>query len=147
MIQATAGSKTGALSATSPAPPIPRVTQEAASHAAGKALHGGRPAHDVAAHSSSALAAEVALPPAAEPAVPDGGFLQQFLHAYDVALQSSPVRTKALTSFVGFALGDAIAQGVAPEAFDALRCGGAAAAARCLVLFPFFCCAGALTCI
>ncbi|KAL4452113.1 hypothetical protein ABPG75_007775 [Micractinium tetrahymenae] len=44
--------------------------------------------------------------------------------AYDRAVKANPVLTKALTSFVGFAVGDRIAQGVAGAGpYDALRCG------------------------
>ncbi|PSC71174.1 hypothetical protein C2E20_5468 [Micractinium conductrix] len=46
------------------------------------------------------------------------------LRAYDRAVKANPVLTKALTSFVGFAIGDRIAQGVAGGgSYDVLRCG------------------------
>lgn len=77
----------------------------------------------VAAHSSAAslVAGEAAVD--AAPALPRQGpaGLQQLLAAYDATLRARPVRTKALTSLVGFALGDAIAQGMAPGGFDAVR--------------------------
>jgi hypothetical protein len=48
------------------------------------------------------------------------------LHAvassYDSALRVNPVVTKALTSFVGFALGDRLAQSIGGAAFDPWRC-------------------------
>lgn len=48
-------------------------------------------------------------------------FLQGVLQAYDHAVKKRPVLTKALTSFVGFALGDRIAQGFIPGAYDPFR--------------------------
>lgn len=51
------------------------------------------------------------------------GSLRRLLLAYDVALKTRPVITKALTAAVGFALGDFIAQlGERPGFFDPFRC-------------------------
>lgn len=78
-------------------------------------------------------AATAALSPSQEPAAtvtpPDvikeeeSSLLRQLLCSYNSALTAHPVRTKAFTSFLGFALGDYLAQGIAGDGiFDALRC-------------------------
>jgi hypothetical protein len=54
---------------------------------------------------------------------------------YDRAVKASPVLTKALTSFTGFAVGDRIAQSVTGGAFDPYRwASGYALAAFCRML-------------
>ncbi|GAB4819142.1 hypothetical protein N2152v2_006188 [Parachlorella kessleri] len=90
----------------------------------------------VAAHAVSAVPSEAALElveasdlsaascvsvPSHEP-VPEESLGQRLLRGYDAALRSNPVQTKALTSFVGFALGDVLAQGILGDGFDVLRC-------------------------
>ena len=47
--------------------------------------------------------------------------LKYVVKAYNHALIKHPVATKALTSFIGFAIGDRIAQSVGGAPFDAFR--------------------------
>lgn len=63
-----------------------------------------------------ALAASVAVPPF-EP--PQSAF-SRALHAYTTALRDHPTATKAVTSFLGFGIGDAIAQSIGAP-FDLTR--------------------------
>ncbi|KAK9808300.1 hypothetical protein WJX73_009459 [Symbiochloris irregularis] len=42
--------------------------------------------------------------------------------AYTARLESDPIRTKALTSFMGFVIGDTLAQRIGGDPIDALRC-------------------------
>ncbi len=49
---------------------------------------------------------------------------QSLLLAYDRAAKERPVITKALTSFIGFAVGDRIAQGVTAGPYDPFRRAG-----------------------
>lgn len=64
-----------------------------------------------------------ALPPAAAPAAPTGPppALARAWAAYDEALAKHPVAVKAATSFVGFLLGDLIAQSIVGLPYDAHR--------------------------
>lgn len=53
--------------------------------------------------------------------------LQSVVMAYDRAVKARPVRTKALTSFGGFLIGDTIAQSMMSGAWDPFRCARLAA--------------------
>ena len=50
------------------------------------------------------------------------GQLANLWNGYTRRLEAQPVRTKALTSFLGFMVGDAVAQKIGGEAFDPVRC-------------------------
>ena len=49
------------------------------------------------------------------------GGLKQLLLKYDTLLKNRPITTKACTSFLGFAMGDYLAQGIEGVVFDAWR--------------------------
>ena len=67
-----------------------------------------------------------ALPPPPAEAQPSGpaAWVGQLLQGYNGALEAHPVATKALTSLVGFALGDVLAQTMTSAPFDPVRCEG-----------------------
>ena len=54
-------------------------------------------------------------------AAPSNKSAGRLLEAYDRAVKANPTLTKALTSFVGFAVGDVIAQGFTTAAYDPFR--------------------------
>lgn len=56
-----------------------------------------------------------------QPSRPAPTALQHLLLRYDTALKTHPVAVKALTSFVGFALGDWLAQRIEGLPFSLLR--------------------------
>ena len=82
---------------------------------AGAAAAAAAPDGDGAA---AAGASRAAFPKTAAPAV---AAVQRVCAAYDRALKKNPVATKAITSCVGFAVGDILAQLVASGSFDAFR--------------------------
>lgn len=63
-----------------------------------------------------ALAASVAV----TPSEPSQSAFSRALHAYTTALRDHPTATKAVTSFLGFGIGDAIAQSIGAP-FDITR--------------------------
>ncbi|KAI3438018.1 hypothetical protein D9Q98_000461 [Chlorella vulgaris] len=63
-----------------------------------------------------------AAPAVTKPATGPLAAVKGALMAYDRAVKTRPVLTKAITSLAGFAIGDRIAQGVSGNAYDPLRC-------------------------
>jgi hypothetical protein len=91
---------------------LPRAAQAGANPPAGEpAPDAARLASALGASTSGAIA--LLRGPLGRALAPALAALQPALAAYNRSLAAHPVRTKALTSFVGFALGDVLAQSLA----------------------------------
>lgn len=82
----------------------------------------GFPARSLSPTKRSAESRNVAVSATSSAQAQVTGQLANLWGAYSKRLEVDPVRTKALTSFAGFMIGDFLAQRIGQEPFDPLRC-------------------------